>query len=82
MKIKYKNTRLKIKLKNKRRQKLRANIFQRAGFTACDYQVTALCLGVIVATSSDANTRLKCDHALKSLRKLNRIVRTSILKRG
>jgi hypothetical protein len=49
------------------------NIFERAGFTKKNYEVTALVLAVIVTTSSDANTKLKCARALKSLRRLRAI---------
>lgn len=52
------------------------NLFERVGYTKQDFNVTALILGVVVATSSDADTRLKCDRALKHLRKLKRAVYT------
>lgn len=49
-------------------------VFERAGYTRKDHAVTTLILAVIVTVSNDAGTKLKCDHALKSLRKLNRLV--------
>jgi hypothetical protein len=49
-------------------------VFEQAGFGKRDFEVTALVLGVVVATSSDADTRLKCDSALKGLRKLRTVV--------
>lgn len=53
----------------------RKSIAERAGFGCKHYETTALALGVIVATSSDASTRIKCDKALKALRKLNKLIR-------
>lgn len=59
-----------------RRGKKQRTIFDRAGFSKDNYDVTALILAVIVAVSSDASTKVRCDHALKSLRKLHRMVRS------
>jgi hypothetical protein len=56
------------------RRKRRKTVFDRAGFSKDNYDVTALILAVIVAVSSDASTKVRCDSALKSLRKLRRIV--------
>jgi hypothetical protein len=58
----------------KRRRSRRKTLFELAGFGRKDYEVTTVVLAVIVAVSSDAGTKLKCDHALKGLRKLNRLI--------
>lgn len=57
-----------------KKRKTKSNMFTRAGFGKKDFEVAALVLGVITATSSDAATRLKCDHALKAFRRLRRFV--------
>lgn len=54
--------------------KRRKTIFDRAGLTKGDFDCTLLVLAVVVAASSDVNTKVKCDRALKGLRKLRRIV--------
>lgn len=56
------------------RSRKRKNLFDRVGLTKRDFEVTTLVLGVVVAVSSDAETKLKCDRALKSLKRLRRAV--------
>lgn len=56
----------------KRKQK---DVFTKAGFTQKNYEVIALIIGVVAATSSDAGTKLKCTIALRNFRKLRRIVK-------
>lgn len=53
-------------------RKEKKSVFEKAGFTKKDYETITLLLGFIVSASSDARVRIKCDHALKAMRRLNR----------
>jgi hypothetical protein len=46
-------------------------------FTREEFETITTVLAVITATSSDANTRLKCDRALKAFRRAGRSIRSS-----
>jgi len=56
----------------KRKRPRKKSFFEKAGFTKRDYQTITLLLGFTVAASVDAQVRIKCDHALKAMRRLNR----------
>jgi len=58
-----------------RKRKARGDVFEQAQFTMVDYQTVTLVLGVIVVTSGDAATKLKCHKALKGLRRLRKLVK-------
>lgn len=51
------------------------DLFELAGFTFKSYETTALVLATTIALTSDANTKIKCDRALKGLRRLRRLVK-------
>jgi hypothetical protein len=58
----------------KEKMKKVKTLFDKAKFSKRDFQTTTLVLAVVVAVSSDAETKLKCDSALKGLRRLSRVV--------
>ncbi len=62
--------------RRKRRRAAPPKSAQRIVFTRSDYETTALILAMVEAISSDAGTRLKAHRALKSFRKLKRLVRS------
>lgn len=51
----------------------RKTFFEKAGFSRKSYGTIVTVLAVVVAVSSDSGTKLKCDSALKALRRLNRL---------
>lgn len=57
----------------KRKKASKITLFNLSGLTKENFEVIGLVLGVVVATSSDAETRLKCHRALKNFRGLKRI---------
>ncbi len=66
---------MKRKKQTKRSRKPKEDLFIKAGFTMVGYETTTLVLGVIVATSGDAATKLRCHAALKGLRRLKKLVK-------
>jgi len=63
--------------KRARKRKPAPNVFKKAGVTDKHLETTTLLLGVIVATSGDVSTKLKCYNALKAMRRLRKIVKES-----
>lgn len=61
----------------KRRRKIGnwPDLFEQANFTLVSYETTTLVLGVIVATSGDAGTKMRCHRALQGLRRLRKLVK-------